>query len=145
MNHDTPHGPAFWVGLAVGWAAIGYAVAGILENADSTMPMLLGGWVLGGALLHDLVLAPLVVAAGWLIVRLVPAAIRRAVIVGLVLSGVILLVGWIPLRGYGDREANPTLHPIDYRMSVLTALAIAWGAALVVAVLDWRRRSSAAA
>jgi hypothetical protein len=133
----------FWIGMLVGAAVIGYGLAGILRNSDSTLPPRLGGWVVGGALLHDLVLAPVVLATGWLVVRLVPATTRRAVIVGLVLSGMVLLVAWIPLRGYGDRPENPTLHPIDYGTSVLTALAIVWGVAVGVAVFDWRRQSRA--
>ncbi|MGH9027591.1 MAG: hypothetical protein ACRDWD_15970 [Acidimicrobiia bacterium] len=139
----TTPGSRFWVGLALGWALIGFGIAGAVGDAAKTMPSALAIWVLGAGVIHDLAIAPLVLGAGWLVVRLVPPGMRRPVTVGTVLSAFVLLVGWIPLRGYGDRPSNPTLHPIDYRTSVLTALGAIWLLVAGWAVASrWRRRGT---
>jgi hypothetical protein len=146
VSRPTGTGPGVWICLGVGWAVIGYALAGIVENSESTMPLTLGTWLVGGNVLHDLLAAPIIFVTGWVIARLVPTSLRRAVVVGMALSATVVLVGVIPLRGYGDRPANPTLQPLDYRSSVLSALGIAWAVAAAVAAFDvWNRRHRAGA
>ena len=59
-----PLGPRFWISAAIGWAVIGWGVYGIFANSLDTRPANLAKFVVGGALLHDLVVAPIVILAG---------------------------------------------------------------------------------
>jgi hypothetical protein len=86
-----------------------------------------GVWVVGADLVHDLLVAPLVGAAGLLVARLVPAGWARAhVQAGLLVSGALLLVAWVPLVGWGGNPGNPTIRPLDYRSATLTVLGVVW-------------------
>jgi hypothetical protein len=143
MSEVSRSGAARWIGLALGWTVIGYGVAGALGDADKTMPSHLAVWVIGAGAVHDLAVAPLLVLVGWLVARLVPGAVRRPVTAGLVLSAVVLLVGVIPLRGYGDR-ANATLHPIDYGTAIGAVLTMIWLAVAASCVLVVRRQRAGA-
>lgn len=126
---DGPGGTRFWVGLAVGVAIMGWGVRLFLVAVPSPSARRgLATWIVGADLLHDLVVAPLVLAVGWLLARLVPARWRGPVHVGVVASASILLLAALPLAGTAADAGNPTIQPLDYRTSTLTALALVWAA-----------------
>jgi hypothetical protein len=58
--------------------------------------------------------------------------------VALLLSGVVLAVGLLPLLGTAG-DANPTIQPIDYAASITAVLAVIWLGAAVAAVVTRRR------
>ena len=131
-DRDRP-GIAFWVGLLIGGAVMAYGIRGVLMDSRATDPSVLVQWVVGADLVHDLIVAPLVVAVGWAVTRTVPLVVRVPIQLGLVATGVVLVVGWAPLRGYGRATVpdNPSVQPLDYSTAVLTVLAAVW---IVVAV-----------
>ncbi|MEQ6899526.1 hypothetical protein [Nocardioides sp. YIM 152588] len=93
-------------------------------------------WLAGGVVAHDLLLAPLVIAAAWLGSRLLPSWARGpAVVAGLVL-GTLTVMAIPVLGGWGRRADNPTLLDRDYwaGWGGLAALVVvaAVAAALVV-------------
>ena len=53
-------GPLFWISAAAGWLVIGWGLRGIFQHSLDTRPANLARFVVGGALLHDLIVAPLV-------------------------------------------------------------------------------------
>ena len=129
----------------IGGAVMAFGVRGVLMNARATHPTELVRWVIGADLLHDFLFAPLVIAIGWFVVRVVPRSWRAPVQAGLVASGVVALVGWAAWRGYGRATVpdNPTVQPLDYTTAILTVWAIVWGVvAIWIAVREIRRRSS---
>ena len=58
--------------------------------------------------------------------------------IALVLSGVVLLVGWLPLVGSATVD-NPTIQPRAYGREIGTVLLVIWVAALVAAAAGHRR------
>jgi hypothetical protein len=88
-------------------------------------------WFIGGPLVHDGLVAPVVGLVGLGLSRVLPRPWRAPVVAGLVVTGVLTLLG-IPLlwRPFGG-ATNPGLHDRDYG----TGLAIALGAVWVVVVL----------
>jgi hypothetical protein len=146
---DERPGATFWVGLLIGGALMGFGVRGALMDSRATHPTELARWVIGADLLHDLLFAPIVIALGWIVVRLVPRSWRVPVQAGLVASGVAALVGWAAWRGYGHATApgNATVQPLDYTTAILTVWAITWAlvAAWIVIRAVGRRRVSRAA
>jgi hypothetical protein len=73
---DLRPGVLGWTVIALGWILMAVAVVGVFGDVR------LGGigswvtWVLGAALVHDLLVLPVVVGLGWLLTRLVPVPWR---------------------------------------------------------------------
>ncbi|MEV5973984.1 hypothetical protein [Streptomyces sp. NPDC051921] len=94
-------------------------------------------WLAGAVVLHDAVLAPLVLAAG-LLVAAVPA---RPVVRGtLIVCGALVLVT-LPLLLRPGAPPNPSALPLPYARNLLVVLALVTAAAVALVVLPqlWRR------
>ncbi len=123
---------------AIGVAIMLVALGGILRDRGETHPLGLAIWLGGGIVLHDFVLAPVVLALGLVIVRVVPLAVRAPVVVGLITAGTLLLIA-VPVIVASHRSvANPTVLPGSYVaglgvsllvVAALTAVAAAWSLA----------------
>jgi hypothetical protein len=125
----------FWLGMAAGWLLIAVGVGGMVVQRGRTQPLGLARYVLGFLLVHDLVVAPVVVAGGWLVTRLVPPVARGAVRGALALTALILVFSWPLLRRYGENATNDSALPLGYGHTVPTVIAAVWvGAAVAVLV-----------
>lgn len=136
------------VGLVLGTPIIVYGIGGALVDADRTQPVELARWVVGAALVNDLVLIPVVLVVGWGARRITPAPLWPIVRAGLLTTGVLCLVAWPFVRGYGVDPANPSLFPRDYGEGLLRAVAVVWAVAVLAAAITLtvraRRRGRAA-
>ena len=96
------------------------------QDADGNLDALL--WLVGGVVVHDALLAPVVIALGVVVSRVVPAGARAAAVAGLVVLGTLTLLAVPFLGGFGRVNApdNTTLLDRDYTAGYLV---------LVVAVL----------
>lgn len=124
-----------------GLAAAAYGVRLLLDQADPAV----GAWLLGGVLVHDAVLAPLVVGLCLLTARVVPRSWLPAVAGGFVVLGSLTLLAVPVLGRFGARPDNPTLLDRDYvtgwlLLAGLTLLAVAAG---VLATRTGRSRGGA--
>ena len=133
-QNDAPreHGPAFWIAFVVGSGIMAFGVRGILTNASASDPATVFGWIVGGDLLHDFFLVPLVLIAGAVVARIVPEPWRTPVRAGLISSALVVAIAWPALRGYGRARVpdNTSVQPLEYDTAVLTVLGAVW---LVVA------------
>lgn len=125
---DAPGGPAFWVGLVLGGAVMAFGVRGLVNGLSTDSLASVGRWVVGADLVHDLVLAPVVVLVGAAVSRRLPERWRAPIQVGLVATGIVLLVGWVPWRGDGRALVpdNPSVQPLDYTTAILTVVGVVW-------------------
>jgi hypothetical protein len=133
-----PAGPRFWISAAIGWAVIAWGVAGIFRHSLDTRPANLAKFVVGGALLHDLLFAPLVILAGVLVARAVPGRARGPVQAALAISGIVALFSWPLVRAYGLAANNPTSLPHNYTLGLLIVLGVVWATAGGVILLKFR-------
>ncbi len=132
-----------WLFLLPGLAAVGYGGYGLLA---SDVPLVAWAtWFVGSALLHDLVLAPVWIGLGWLAARVLPRAARPAAVVGGAVSGVLALVAFPFVLGFGADPDNPSFMPhgtgrnlVLIVVAVLAAAAV-WG---TVATVRARRERS---
>jgi hypothetical protein len=143
---DTTSRRGLVVGLVLGLPLVAYGGRGVLVDGARTHPAELARWVVGAALVNDLVLVPLVLAGGWAARRFTPARLWPPVRAGLVTTAVLTLVAWPFVRGYGQDPANPSLLPRDYGAGLAAATGVVWVAvaawALVAALSDRARRSA---
>lgn len=132
-RHSTARGgtggAGFWLSAAAGWALIAVGVRGILLNHVDTRPSELARFVAGGAVIHDLVVAPLVIAVGAAVVRVVRGRARAVVQGALVVTAVVGLFSWPLVRGYGLALGNPTSLPHNYAANLAVVLGVVWAAA----------------
>lgn len=138
---EREHGPAFWIGLAVGWSVTAFGLWTLFRRAGATDPLNFGTLFVGLALVHDLVFAPLVTAfATWFVPRL-PERARPVVVGAAIVSGTLALVSLPPTLGERLPD-NPSLLPRNYPLGLAIALAAVWtatGAAIALARFRSRR------
>ena len=139
MSSTRKAGPLFWVSAAVGWVVIGWGLVGIFSNSLDTRPANLARFVVGGALLHDLLVAPLAILAGVLVARAVPGPARAPVQAALAVSAVVALFAYPLVRAYGLAANNPTSLPHNYGQNLLVVLGFVWAAAGTAIVVRLKR------
>ena len=127
-HRDRP-GRLFWISAAAGWVVIAYGLRGIFQHSLDTRPAQLARFVVGGALLHDLVVAPLVIVAGVAVARAVRGRNRPVVQAALVVTAIVALFSYPLVRAYGLATNNPTSLPHDYARNLLVVLTAVWVAA----------------
>jgi hypothetical protein len=111
-------------------AAAGVARDGWLGDR----PLEVARWVAATGVVHDAVLLPAAAAVGWLPGRLLPAAVRGPVRGAAAVSGIVAAFSYPLWRGFGRRDANPTILPLDYPVTVAAVVAVVWAVALVAVV-----------
>jgi hypothetical protein len=128
-------GPRFWVSAAVGWAVmLGVGLRGIFVHSVDTRPANLARFVVGGALLHDLAVAPVVIVLGVALARAVPGRARAPVQAALAVTAIVALFSYPLVRAYGLAAHNPTSLPHNYTRNLLVVLAVVWAVAAGLAV-----------
>lgn len=135
MTSHRNRGPLFWVSAAAGWALILWGVRGLLHHHVDTRPSDLARFLVGGALIHDLVVAPLVLMVGAALARAVPLAWRAAVQVASIISACVVLFAYPLVRGFGLAANNPTSLPHNYAWNLTVVVATVWLVTLGVTAL----------
>jgi hypothetical protein len=130
------------VSAAAGWAVIAWGLRGIFQHSLDTRPANLARFVVGGALLHDLFVAPLVIVAGVLLARTVPRRARAVVQGALAVSGIVALFSYPLVRAYGLAANNPTSLPHNYTANLLVVLGLVWAVAAGVVIMRLRNPAS---
>jgi hypothetical protein len=145
LEHREERSRWFWPALAVGWGLMAVGIVGMFSQRDRTTPFELVRYVVGFLLIHDLVVAPVVIGVGWLVTRFVPALFRGPLRAALALSALVIAFSWPLLRRYGEHATNDSALPLDYGHTVPVVLAVVWLVALGVLavrlVTDRRRRA----
>jgi hypothetical protein len=127
-----------------GLAALAWGAWLALDVAASHDAIQAALWFVGGPVVHDGLVAPVVGITGLVLARYVPAAWRVPISVGAVLSAVLALLT-IPLlwRPFGV-AANPGLHDRNYVLGLSIALGVVWLGVVVAGVTRRLRTTNAA-
>jgi len=145
VTAEPRRGAVFWGSAAIGWGLIAWGVRGALHHRIDTRPSELVKLLVAGALIHDIVFAPLVLVAGVAIARAVPGRWRAPVQAALLISGVVALFSWPEVRDYARVLHNPSSLPRNYTANLAIVIAAVWvGSAVVAAAAWWRARRAAA-
>jgi hypothetical protein len=131
-----------WLFVVPGLAAVAWGVSGLLRSSAEVPLASWSIWFVGSALLHDLVIAPVVVLAGALLARLLPRDARGPVVVALVIAGPLLLIGGLFALNPGG-STEPGFLPLPYaRNLLLISGAVLAVAAAVAGIRVARARGS---
>ncbi|WFE53389.1 hypothetical protein [Micromonospora sp. WMMD1155] len=118
--------------LVLGVAATAYGGWLLRGQLDTTVP-----WLIGGPVLHDLLVAPLVGLAGLALGRLVTNRRRRAwITAGLAASATLLLVAVPLLWRPPSAPPNPGLPDRDYPLGLTAGLTVLWAVVAIALVVD---------
>ena len=133
-------GGRFWLSAVAGWLLIAVGVRGVFQHTIDTRPASLARFVVGGALVHDLVVAPLVLLLAFAITTAVPRWARAVVQAAVVVTAALALFSYPLVRAYGLATRNPTSEPRNYALNLTIVLGVVWTAAAVAVLLRLRRR-----
>jgi hypothetical protein len=130
----------FWITTAVGWSVMAGAVIGAFSDRQDAQPSVLVRWLVGGALLHDLLWLPVVAIVGAVLARAgrggrAPGAVRWAIAT----SAVLAVIAWPFVRGYGRSRSNPSLLPRNYAHGLIAYLVLTWLLAGLAMAVGHRR------
>lgn len=127
-----PRSIGLWVGLGVGGPVIAFGIAGAINDSRQTHPAELARWIIGAAVVHDLVFAPMALATAGVLTRLSrgrsPTSLRWV----LATSAVLVLFAWPFVRGYGRNSTVPSLLPRNYALGLAIYVATIWVAAIAI-------------
>ena len=116
----------------------------LLSRQDSERLRDAGVWFVSGVVLHDALLAPLVIALAALGARLLPRPARAPATVGLVVLGSVTLLAVPVLGRFGARADNVTLLDRSYTAGWLLLAGLVLTSVVVATVVRARRRSTGA-
>lgn len=131
--------------VLLGAAGVGLGLWGLWLMRDFTREQLTSEafWLAGGVIVHDAILAPVVVAIGYGASRMLPGHFRRSTATAFLIWGT-LSIAFLPvLSGQGGKPGNDTILGKPYVLSwaVMTLMLVTYA----VAVALWRRNRTATA
>jgi len=143
LSNAADRGPAnrrlFLIMAMIGWALMSYGVYGLIINAAQTNPSSWLVWFLGGIVVHDFLLAPVVIGVGVLVSRAVPDRHRGPVQGALVAGGIVSLTALPYVLGFGRSSSNPSALPNNYAAALGLVLVLIAAVAAVLVALRRRR------
>lgn len=141
---QTSGGFWFWPGIVAGVGIMLYGLQGLMRESNLTHPPNLFVYYLGGAIIHDGLVAPIVTLIGWSLKRFVPKKIWPEVRGVLFAAAVIGLYSWPFVHGYGRRPDNPSILPNNYAVGLVDVLLFVMVIAAGVAIVRARRSRAVA-
>jgi hypothetical protein len=129
-------GAGFWVSAAAGWTVIAWGVRLAWQHHFDTRPADLVRFFVAGAVVHDVVLAPVVLGLGVAVSRFTPGRWRAPVQAALIISGSAALFAWPEIRDYARVNHNPSSLPHNYTANLLVVVAAVGVTTAVVALVQ---------
>jgi hypothetical protein len=124
----------------LGALAVAYGASLLLSRQDPDQVVNAAIWLASGVVLHDLVLAPVVLALVALGTRIAPAASRAPAAAALVVLGAVTLLAVPVLGRFGARPDNPTLLDRDYTAGWFALAGFVLLATVVATLVRSRRQ-----
>jgi hypothetical protein len=119
-----------------GLAALAWGVVLFAEYALPLRPDVFGtvGWIVGGPVLNDAVVAPLTAVLGVVLARLLPRPWKAPVVAATVITGVLAILAFPLLwRPYGT-PPMPGLHDTNPALGLSLTVATVWLVAILTAL-----------
>ncbi|HTD50642.1 MAG TPA: hypothetical protein VK771_08585 [Acidimicrobiia bacterium] len=131
------------VGLICGLPLMAVGMLNFAANFNATDFRSFLRYYVGGDIVHDVIVAPIVGLIGIVVIRRAPAIARAPLRAALFGSAVVVAVAWPALRGYGRMRTpdNASVQPLNYATAVATVVGVVWViSALWFGVIWFRER-----
>lgn len=129
-TNDQIRKRTFLPALVIGWAIIAYGAKTALDDATDAHPFALVVHVVAFDLAHDLFVAPIVLAIGWLTGRLLPPVARGPVRAACAVSAMFVIFAYPLLHRWGQHPTNSSTLPLEYGRNLVILIVIVWTMAL---------------
>ena len=120
----------FWPALVLGWGAITVGLLGVFEKTHHFAGRVpwreVARWTVGLAVVHDLIVAPLVCLVGLILSRVVPARVRGPIQAGVIVSALVTVTAWPVVRVGEPLSDNASILPGNYARGLLIVLSVVW-------------------
>lgn len=136
-----PNPKVFWLAVVIGWTVIGIGIVGVLGDGRDVPPVDFTKWLVGLALVHDLVVVPIVLAIGVGLSNVLGPPWRTITAGALIVAGPVLLFAWPYVQRWGVSASNPTIQPRDYTSGLVVVLAIISASSVLLAAITAVRRA----
>ena len=138
-RHVARPGPVAWLVILVGFAVMAWSIRGVFVEAERTAPASWFTWLIGGALVHDLIVLPLVLLVGAGFAALGRPGLARSLRWAIAVGAILTVASFPVVARFGARDDNPTILPLPAGRNLL----LVWVGLLAVAVVvglvwDWR-------
>jgi hypothetical protein len=141
LNADGErHGITFWIGLAVGWAAIIIGLFGIFDHGSQANPFKVFRLLIGLNIFNDAVVVPVVLGVVFAVRRWAPRWLLVPAQVWLILCGVVSLYAYPLVGDFGRKPSQPSELPFNYSHNLLIVLGCISLFCAGLAVRSWRRQ-----
>ena len=114
------------IGLLLGVPIMLIGVVGLIRHTAATPPSSYLKFLVGGDIIHDLLVAPAAALVAVLILRRAPASGRAPLRFALFGSAVMIAIAWPGIRQYGRMRApdNASVQPLNYATATLTVVGV---------------------
>ncbi len=116
----------------------GYGAWLLWEGSSSEDRISAGVWLLGGVIVHDVLISAAVIGLGLVATRLLPAAARAPSAIALIIVGPLTLIALPMMGGFGAKDDNPTLLDRPYVTSWVALLVFSVVLVIVASLLRAR-------
>jgi MFS family permease len=131
--------------LLIGFGILVMAFGGLqlVWNVPTSEYVNLAVWLAAGVVLHDMLLAGLVAACGWLMAKVLPKRYRSYAQAGIIVAGIVAIMSIPVVVGAGRKPDNPSLLPLDYSRNLVIVVAVIALVTILLAILSRRPEKSA--
>ena len=131
------------VALGVAGVLLGlFGVFRLLTQVSSSNLLALAEWLVGALVIHDGILAPLVVGVGWLLARTVRPRARRWVQAALIAGGFVTVIALPLIHRENTQPVSKAILRRNYGGNLLILLGVVLGVAVVGYLIDTMRGRS---
>jgi hypothetical protein len=136
---EERHGAVFWVGVVVGWTAIGIGVFGVFDHPRSANPFGVFRLLIGLNIVNDALVVPTLLLLAFLVWRWAPRWLIVPTQVWFIMSGAVAVYAYPMVGGFGRSKVNPSILPLNYAHNLLIVLGCITAFSALLAVRSWRR------
>ncbi|HEY3841813.1 MAG TPA: hypothetical protein VGL48_01070 [Acidimicrobiales bacterium] len=142
---ETPHeeegrpGPVFWVGVALGWTAIGIGLFGLIDHPRSADAFKVLRLLVGLNVVNDAIVIPATLLLAFVVRRVAPRWVILPAQVWFIMAGGVSVYAYPLVGGFGRSKVNSSILPHNYAHSLLVVLGCITVFSALLAVRSWRR------
>ena len=132
-------GAVFWIGVAIGWTAIGIGLFGVFDHPGSAKAFNVFRLLVGLNVVNDAVVIPTLLLLAFAVRRLAPRWLIMPAQVWFIMAGAVTVYAYPMVGDFGRSKVNPSILPHNYAHNLLIVLGCITAFSALLAWRSWRR------